>query len=193
MFWRIYFSMYAREEIMKNLFILSLGLLTLAVPALANGTPDGQPPSEETVCSSLDGVLFGLCNAYCEAMDCDSPQPQASPTACARVLSNFMRHSGGQPPPCAVTCPCGAAIPLFSSIVSGSVTVQQCVIDSVSQVTSVVTPTGTFVLVNQTAAPPYCSANLAQFLQITPQEAAVCQQLLVQVAAGQGVTCVAPE
>jgi len=104
-----------------------------------------------------------------------------------------MKHSGGQPPPCAVTCPCGAAIPLFSSIVSGSVTVQQCVIDSVSQVTSVVTPTGTFVLVNQTAAPPYCSANLTQFLQITPQEAAVCQQLLVQVAAGQGVTCVAPE
>jgi hypothetical protein len=178
---------------MKNLFVFGLGLLALAVPSLAKGTPDGKPPSEETVCDGLDGALFGLCNAYCEAMDCDSPNPHASPTACARVLQNFMKHSGGQPPPCAVTCPCGAAIPLFGGIVSGSVAVQQCVIDSLSQVTSVVTPEGTFVLVNQTAAPPYCSANLTQFLQLTPQQATVCQQLLVQAATQQGVACVAPE
>jgi hypothetical protein len=178
---------------MRNLFVFSLGLLALAVPALANGTPDGQPPSEETVCSSLDGVLFGLCNAYCEAMDCDSPQPQASPTACARVLGNFMKHSGGQPPPCAVTCPCPESLPLFADLVAGNVDVQQCIVDDLSQVTSVVTPTGTFVLVNQTAAPPYCSANLTQFLQITPQEAAVCQQLLQQAATQQGVVCGPPE
>lgn len=178
---------------MRNLFVFSLGLLALAVPALANGTPDGQPPSEETVCSSLDGVLFGLCNAYCEAMDCDSPQPQASPTACARVLSNFMKHSGGQPPPCAVTCPCPESLPLFADLVAGNVDVQQCIVDDLSQVTSVVTPAGTFALVNQSAAPPYCSVNLTQFLQVTPAEAAACQRLLVQVAAGHGVACVHPE
>jgi len=178
---------------MKNLFVFCLGLLALAAPSLALGTPDGQPPSEETVCDSLDGVLFGLCNAYCEAMDCDSPQPQASPTACSRVLDNFKKHSGGQIPPCVATCPCGAAIPLFAAIVSGTVTVQQCFADSTSQVTNVVTTAGTFVLVNQSAAPPYCSANLTQFLQITPQEAAVCKQALQQAAAQQGVVCGPPE
>jgi hypothetical protein len=178
---------------MKNLFVFGLGLLALAVPALAKGTPDGKPPSEETVCDGLKGALFGLCNAYCEAMDCDSPNPHASPTACAQVLGNFMKHSGGQPPPCAVTCPCGAAIPLFGDIVSGSVPVQQCIADPASQVTSVVTPEGTFVLVSQSAAPPFCSANLTDFLQLTPAEAAVCQQLLQQVAAQQGVACVPPE
>jgi hypothetical protein len=178
---------------MKNLFVFCLGLLALAVPSLALGTPDGQPPSEETVCNSLDGVLFGLCNAYCEAMDCDSPNPQASPTACSKVLDNFKKHSGGQVPPCVATCPCGTAIPLFSDIVSGAVTVQQCVVDTSSQVTSVVTSGGNFVLVNQSAAPPYCSANLTQFLQITTQEAAVCQQLLQQASTQQNVRCVGPE
>jgi hypothetical protein len=178
---------------MRNLFVFSLGLLALAVPALANGTPDGQPPSEETVCSGLDGVLFGLCNAYCEAMDCDSPQPQASPTACARVLGNFMKHSGGQPPPCAVTCPCPEGLPLFADLLAGNVDVQQCIVDDLSQVTSVVTPAGTFALVSQSAAPPYCSVSLTQFLEVTPAEAAACQRLLVQIAAGHGVACVHPE
>lgn len=178
---------------MRNLFVFSLGLLALAVPSLAKGTPDGKPPSEETVCNSLSGALFGLCNAYCEAMDCDSPNPHASPTACSRVLDNFMKHSGGQPPPCAVTCPCPERLPLFHDLVEGSIGVRQCIIDSLSQVTSVITPAGTFALVNQSAAPPYCSANLTQFLPVTPAEAAACQRLLVQIAAGQGVACVSPE
>lgn len=178
---------------MKNLFVLSLGLLVLAAPALAKGTPDGQPPSEETVCNGLDGALFGLCNAYCEAMDCDSPNHHASDTACARVLANYMKHSGGQPPPCAVTCPCPESLPLFADLAAGNVDVQQCVVDDLSQVTTVVTPAGTFALVNQSAAPPYCSVNLTQNLVVTPAEAAACQQLLVQVSASHGVTCVHPE
>lgn len=178
---------------MKNLFIFSLGLLALAVPSLAKGTPDGKPPSEETVCDGLNGAQFGLCNAYCEAMDCDSPNPHASPTACARVLGNFMKHSGGQLPPCAVTCPCPGSLPLFADLVAGNVDVQQCIADSTSQVTSVITPEGTFALVNQSAAPPFCSVNLMQFLEVTPAEAIACQQLLVQVAASHGVACVPPE
>ncbi len=178
---------------MRNLFVLSLGLLALAVPALAKGTPDGKPPSEETVCDGLKGALFGLCNAYCEAMDCDSPNHHASDTACAQVLDNYMKHSGGQPPPCAVTCPCPGSLPLFATLVAGDVEVQQCIADSSSQVTSVVTPAGTFALVNQSAAPPFCSVNLTQFLEVTPAEAVACQKLLVQVAASQGVACVPPE
>jgi len=178
---------------MKNLFVLSLGLLALAVPALAKGTPDGQPPSQETVCDGLDGALFGLCNAYCEAMDCDSPNHHASDTACARVLSNYMKHSGGQPPPCAVTCPCPKSLPLFATLLTGDVDVQQCVVDGPSQVTSLVTEVGTFALVNQSSMPPFCSVNLTQFLEVTPAEAAVCRNLLVQVATSHGVVCMPPE
>src|ERR1700759_1156722 len=150
---------------MKTLFVFSLGLLMLAVPVLAKGTPDGQPPSEETVCDGLHGALFGLCNAYCEAMDCDSPNHHASDTACAQTLQNYMKHSGGQPPPCAVTCPCPQCLPLFAALAAGDVEVQQCVADDNSQVTSVVTPVGTFALVNQSALAPFCSVNLTTFVQ----------------------------
>lgn len=53
-------------------------------------TPDGQTPSEETICDVETGAAFGLCNAYCEAMDCDSPDTRANQRACDRVAQNFM-------------------------------------------------------------------------------------------------------
>jgi hypothetical protein len=59
-------------------------------------------PAEETVChdAGLTGALWGLCNAYCEAMDCDFATPDASETACQKVLGNFQKKSGGLLPPC---------------------------------------------------------------------------------------------
>ena len=50
-------------------------------------------PTEESVCVGLSGAAFGLCNAYCEAMDCDSEAPNANETACLKVLSDFTKHS----------------------------------------------------------------------------------------------------
>jgi hypothetical protein len=88
--------------------VLALALLWIALPSKAQ-TPDGQTPAEETVCDGLGGGLFGLCNAYCEAMDCDGPDPHASNKACEKVRQNFERASGGAAPPCAetpVVCPC---------------------------------------------------------------------------------------
>jgi hypothetical protein len=66
-------------------------------------TPDGETPAEETVCDDLHGALYGLCLAYCEAMDCEYSDHSASDEACERVLNNFMEHSQGVPPPCEVT------------------------------------------------------------------------------------------
>jgi hypothetical protein len=63
-------------------------------------TPDGAPPSEETVCDGLQGAAFGLCNAYCEAQDCDvHPRP-----SCAQLLANFSRITGASSFPCDAVC-----------------------------------------------------------------------------------------
>lgn len=79
----------------------ALGLASLALPLTASAqTPDGSTPSEEAVCDGLSGSLFGLCNAYCEALDCDTGL--SNPTACAKVLANYQQRSGGANPPCMV-------------------------------------------------------------------------------------------
>jgi hypothetical protein len=70
------------------------------IPMSQARTADGMTPAEETVCDNLNGALFGLCNAYCEAMDCHLDRPFASERACERVLTNYMTHSGGEMPPC---------------------------------------------------------------------------------------------
>ena len=68
-------------------------------------TPDGETPSEETACDAYEGAAFGLCNAYCEAMDCDSAEPQASEKACEKVLGNFRKKTGEEMPICTVLPP----------------------------------------------------------------------------------------
>lgn len=92
---------------MKNLksrFLLSwvFAYLVAMVPAIPGTsmaqTPDGVPPSEETVCDELEGAAFGLCNAYCEAMDCDSEEPKASERACDRLFDRYMNKTGEEPP-----------------------------------------------------------------------------------------------
>ena len=71
------------------------------------GTPIGELRQTETpasgcndLCDGLPGAQYGLCNAYCEAMDCDSDVPMANPIACGKVLENYNKQSGGFPPPC---------------------------------------------------------------------------------------------
>ena len=53
--------------------------------------------SQTQDCYDLDGAAYGLCNAYCEAMDCDG-EPQASEKACEKVLVNYVKITGDVPP-----------------------------------------------------------------------------------------------
>lgn len=69
-------------------------------------TPDGETPAEETVCDAEAGAAFGLCSAFCEAMDCGSDSPLASAKACEKVGDNFEKITGG-PPPCMCSIPQG--------------------------------------------------------------------------------------
>ena len=81
-----------------GLMFLSLSMFGLPVAAV---TPDGQTPAEEMVCVDEVGALKGLCNAYCEAMDCNLDEGvHASPKACERVLANYHSKSGDIDPPC---------------------------------------------------------------------------------------------
>ena len=60
-------------------------------------TPDGETPAVETVCATYEGTVagaFGLCNAYCEAMDCGYEYVRASNTACQKVNDNFEKRYG---------------------------------------------------------------------------------------------------
>ena len=72
----------------------SIFAVSLSSSVLAK-TPDASTPSQETVCDVLDGKAWGLCNAYCEAIDCDDPNVHASNRACERIATNFERLTGG--------------------------------------------------------------------------------------------------
>ncbi len=80
-------------EILVAVFcvMVFLSWTTLAVAKGRGGSP--------SVCEGETGRAFGLCNAYCEAMDCDW-DPNASEKACARVKSNYQRLTGEEELPC---------------------------------------------------------------------------------------------
>lgn len=69
--------------------------------ANGGGTADGLTPAVEDICTKwgFQGKINGLCNAYCEAMDCDTATPQASPQACTRVYDKIIGALGDAPFP----------------------------------------------------------------------------------------------
>lgn len=89
----------APGRMLSNL-ALCIGLIVAPAAVLAQGTPDGQTPAEESVCDSLDGALFGLCNAYCEATDCGDGVNYANWHACASLEKNWTRKTGLDEFPC---------------------------------------------------------------------------------------------
>jgi hypothetical protein len=52
--------------------------------------------------AGLRRAAFGVCNAYCEAVDCDGESPRGSARACDRLARRFARSSAGAPLPCEV-------------------------------------------------------------------------------------------
>lgn len=85
-------------------------LLVLPIAAFANG--NDRTPAHEGVCDELKSAspgLFGLCIAYCEAMDCENDQVDS--TSCTKTLTNYRRKMDGiddPPMPCIASpeCPC---------------------------------------------------------------------------------------
>ena len=177
----------------KLLFTLSLALLVSWTGAASAKTPDGLPPSVETVCDNETGAAFGLCNAYCEAMDCDSGAPQASQKACDKVRDNFVKQTG-EAPPC--DCPCVTQYPGFIETLN-SITSQDTCFHGPSFLfgpnaallttttgfnpIAVISPDGTLgVCGNFPSQPP---------LFITAAQGLACINLIVQKANAAGLQC----
>lgn len=76
-------------------------VVLLMVPMAHAQTSDGETPANEDICTmwGFDGKVNGLCNAYCEAMDCDDPNPHASDQACTRVFDKIQSELGDTPFP----------------------------------------------------------------------------------------------
>ena len=86
----------------KTVWLLAM-LFSLCAWSLAYGeTADGMTPAQESICdkAGYTGALWGLCNAYCEAMDCDNKVVNAADAACDKVLDNFLAKSDGKLPIC---------------------------------------------------------------------------------------------
>ena len=84
-------------------------MLTLFPMATAAKGPDGVTPAKEYVCDSLTGKAYGICNAYCEALDCDDSSKKASDNACDELYQKYTVLTGGSPPCYVLTvtaCPC---------------------------------------------------------------------------------------
>ena len=90
---------------MRRTFLLCIAIGSMsffaagAALAFGDGTPDGSPPAEETVCedAGLRGAAYGLCVAYCEANDCDD-FPDSD--ACDRLFDNYVKITGEESFPC---------------------------------------------------------------------------------------------
>ena len=165
---------------MKARLFLCLALVLICSGAALAQTPDGETPADETVCDSETGAAYGLCNAYCEAMDCESDEPAASETACTKVRSKFQNITG-RDLPCeavAATCPC-ADLPgwnvVFDGVVSecadgGSSFVMVSGNGSITAAVDPSLPSGGICTVSPPVPPTV--------LNITPAQAEACVTLL---------------
>jgi hypothetical protein len=83
-------------------------LFALVTALLIPRSASAQRHDQGSACDGLSGAAWGLCNAFCETLDCDGNNTKAAPQACSRILANFTQHSD-EPIPCApVECPCFA-------------------------------------------------------------------------------------
>lgn len=120
------------KKLPRNLLAaLTLGLLVVSAPALAQ-TPDDEPPALEGICDGLQGLtpgLYGLCVAYCEAQDADFLSPGDDPSAMnpphRNILQNYNKLKTEADPsmPCVQQpddCPCWTEEQLLTVLPPGT-------------------------------------------------------------------------
>ena len=175
---------------MKTHLILFSALLLICTGAgFAQGTPDNLPPALETVCDAETGAAYGLCNAYCEAMDCETDAPSASATACDKVRTKFENIAGHNVPCEAAACPC-TSIPEYNAILAGA----NFCYDGGNVMYLWIGPENPGIapyVANYSVVCGYVDhvGNNVIALPTTPEQAEACFQLGRDAAASRGVTC----
>jgi hypothetical protein len=89
--------------------VRSVRVVAMLAACLLTGAPvaaqtfDGVTPAEEDVCDGLPEAAYGLCNAYCEAIDCDARGDDFK--ACDSLRNNYFEATGNVLLPCDWSCP----------------------------------------------------------------------------------------
>src|SRR5262245_13670108 len=82
-------------------WILPLALLLFTPPPPATAGASGEKKHDDGgACDDLSAGARGLCNAFCEAKDCD--QEREETRSCERLRRNFERKTGSSVFPCEV-------------------------------------------------------------------------------------------
>ena len=79
------------QPMRRLILILAAVMLGLSTSAALAKTSDGETPAVETWCDQFEGAAFGICNAYCEAQDCDAQDPQS--VSCDQLAGNFLKKT----------------------------------------------------------------------------------------------------
>ncbi|HKI04021.1 MAG TPA: hypothetical protein VKK31_18725 [Thermoanaerobaculia bacterium] len=181
---------------MKAHFTLTFALLLICTGAVLAQTPDGETPAEEAVCDNETGAAFGLCNAYCEAMDCESDAPQASDTACSKVRAKFQQTTGRDLPCEQVTCPCAEVEGNFANVLAGNLSVNSCSRSFGNSegiyLSTIRSPLPIVFSGSQPDQGSTCGtvgAGLGTPLPISAEQDQACRQLLEQYVTSHGLTC----
>ena len=97
-------------------FGVVLGIMVIGLMLATVVQADDETPTEEGVCDGLKDAtpgLWGLCNAYCEAKDCDldGVPDDGGSKACDRLIANYNSLKMADDPdmPCGrelLACPC---------------------------------------------------------------------------------------
>lgn len=150
--------------------------------------------AQDDVCDGEVGAAFGLCNAYCEAMDCDSDEPNANLKACDKVYENFLKNTGNDMP-CELEpepyCPC-----FNSGDLQGDIAICGDNFAGLPGLAGILYSDGT-----RACSGPYCAAatlNLScainvpdtsvMVTSISEDENAACQTLILDACSQSGAT-----
>ena len=74
---------------LRTILTTAAAMLLLAATAAIAQTPDWMTPAVETICDNESGAAYGLCNAYCEAMDCELANDNGPPDRAVRLAERL--------------------------------------------------------------------------------------------------------
>ena len=156
---------------MKACLTSVIALILICTGSAMAADPGPLPPPEEA-CANETGAAYGLCNAYCEAMDCDG-EPEASATACSKVQDKYTQITGHGLPCGAADCPC-SALPDWNTVLASPVS--SC--DFLSDRVQLNSSTGFRILLFEDSCGVFEPPGAGDFLPTTPEESAACLDLI---------------